>query len=485
MAIPQWFNVALYMRNKLAQVRADEPQAGWDGDSVNAAFIRSGFLGDEGAYRHFLDYGQDEGVSPNQYFNAAQYLSFKTALFYNTSAPSVTAEQRAFVKTAIENAGMSLWDHYNQFGSAEGVNPSNFFDNETYMLKKLAHCKAMDGSSAWTMEKLVTAFQNAGLSALEHYELYGKNENIAASRVTKDLAPEGRDQDVNPSGDKACVVVEALDRDGAADGPFEGIHFNTLNFLYNGEQKSVKISTLASYDSYEELAGALQTALDAQHPTLGISAGIGKSFMSNTHEGKGIVLYSPNADVEELEFSDIRGITESGGSTDFIHYEANIKDNAIALEIIDSRGVRYDDPLATATVRGLKFMIDGEEITLNFNSAVDSYADLCDAVQNAIDSAVPQYNLQASLGDFFNMPGAASNDGTVLNWIAGQKVVISSATPHTFTMQQGLSAFITSGTSPYSWSVYQDTTSAQLTDQSSPLSVLGVQEMDPALPPAA
>lgn len=86
----------------------------------------------------------------------------------------------------------SAWDfdpylHYLQYGSAEGINPSNAFDDSEYLASKLADLQADAATSAdWagkTVDDVKAAFAAAGLSALGHYQAYGKDEGIAVTAV--------------------------------------------------------------------------------------------------------------------------------------------------------------------------------------------------------------------------------------------------------------------------------------------------------------
>ena len=69
MAVSQkWFDYATYMANKLAQMKALEPNAGWNDTKLTAAFESAGFKGDEGAYKHFQKYGHKTSRGTHRYF---------------------------------------------------------------------------------------------------------------------------------------------------------------------------------------------------------------------------------------------------------------------------------------------------------------------------------------------------------------------------------------------------------------------------------
>ncbi len=82
--VKPWFNYNTYMANKLAQMQAAEPTAGWTADSLKAAFEKAGFYGDTGAQAHFNQYGHKEDVSPNKMFDATYYYQAKALQWYQT-----------------------------------------------------------------------------------------------------------------------------------------------------------------------------------------------------------------------------------------------------------------------------------------------------------------------------------------------------------------------------------------------------------------
>lgn len=191
MATPKWFDADVYMQNKLAQLKAQEPDAGWTLDRLYDAFRKGGFVGAEGQYEHFVKFGAAEEVAPNAYFNADEYYAAKAKQYYEEELKQEftgSEEQIAYVKAKIKDAGMNAWTHYQQFGSAEGVNPSNAFDASDYCAAKAeamnkAGQKAPDGTE-WTAEKIAEAIDQAGMSVLEHYLTFagtGKGEVAAGS----------------------------------------------------------------------------------------------------------------------------------------------------------------------------------------------------------------------------------------------------------------------------------------------------------------
>ena len=212
MATPKWLDANAYMQNKLAQLKAQEPDAGWTLDKVYDAFRAADFVGTEGQYEHFVQYGADEDVAPNAYFDADEYYAAKAKQYYEEELKQEftgSEEQIAYVKSLIKDAGMNAWTHYQQFGSAEGVNPSNAFDASDYCAAKAeamnnAGQKAPDGTD-WTAESIAKAIDDAGMSVLEHYLTYaGTGEGEVAAGSTY---PVSGDEQVSKPGETFTLTT--------------------------------------------------------------------------------------------------------------------------------------------------------------------------------------------------------------------------------------------------------------------------------------
>lgn len=205
MATEAWFDYNVYMANKLAQMKTSDPSGNWNMDKLVAAFNDAGFMGAEGAQQHFLLFGANEEVAPNVFFDADEYYEAKAAEFYKKSPKDVTDLDTANMKIAIHNAGMNAWTHYTQFGSSEGVNPSNAFNSSAYMSAKLAAMQVAEPDKGWTMEMLNKAFQDAGFSALQHFALFGgKGAGEVAETYNPSKMPDAyavpEEQQVKPGG---------------------------------------------------------------------------------------------------------------------------------------------------------------------------------------------------------------------------------------------------------------------------------------------
>ena len=202
----KWFDPTVYMQNKLAQMQATDPAYAMS--DLVAAFAKAGFVGPEGYFQHFQQFGAAEEVAPNAYFNANEYYAAKAAQFYGDKFDG-SELQIAQVKTLINKEGMNAWTHYQQFGSAEGVNPSNAFDASDYCAAKAeamnkAGQKDPDGKD-WTAESIAKAIDDAGMSVLEHYLTYaGTGEGEVAAGSTYPVSED--EQVVLPNPGKTVVV---------------------------------------------------------------------------------------------------------------------------------------------------------------------------------------------------------------------------------------------------------------------------------------
>lgn len=231
----KWFDPTVYMQNKLAQMQATDPA--YTMSDLVAAFAKAGFVGEEGYFNHFMQFGAAEEVAPNAYFNANEYYAAKAAQFYGDKFDG-SELQIAQVKTLINKEGMNAWTHYQQFGSAEGVNPSNAFDASAYCAAKAlamndAGLKDAAGND-WTADSIKTAIDQAGMSVLEHYLTYaGTGEGEVAAGSTYPVADD--DQVAHP-GETVVVDGTATTYTGTAgddtfyvDTKAELQEYNTLD----------------------------------------------------------------------------------------------------------------------------------------------------------------------------------------------------------------------------------------------------------------
>lgn len=172
-----FFDTAYYLASKLAQLQKAEPtNALWQGSNalvnLQNAIAAAGYTPES----HFLAFGSAELTSPNKFFNPEEYLAAKAIQANADKVDGKTDWTSATIALAIHNAGMSVYEHFQQFGWKEGVNPSNSFDVAKYMDAKLLQMQATDPT--YTKEQLIAAFDAAGIDPLAHSQLYGAAEGL-------------------------------------------------------------------------------------------------------------------------------------------------------------------------------------------------------------------------------------------------------------------------------------------------------------------
>lgn len=180
---PAWFDEAYYLSSKLAQLRSKGLTQYQNIVDVKVALEAAGYT----PFSHFQAMGLIERTSPNQYFNATEYLNAKAQQV--NAKQGVTTWDADKIALAIYDAGMTIWEHFQKFGWKEGVNPSNAFDVNAYFESKLAAVQAKDPDGGWTLEKVKAAFEEAGLDPITHYVEYGKNEEGVTVSPAKDPVP--------------------------------------------------------------------------------------------------------------------------------------------------------------------------------------------------------------------------------------------------------------------------------------------------------
>lgn len=317
MANPKWFDADVYMQNKLAQMQASDPDYSW-GDLLEA-FAGAGYVGPEGYYAHFVQFGAAEDVAPNAYFDADEYYAAKAKQYYEEELKQEftgSEYQIATVKTLINAAGYNAWTHYQQFGSAEGVNPSNAFDASDYCAAKAeamnkAGQKAPDGTD-WTAEKVAKAIDDAGMSVLEHYLTYaGTGEGEVAAGSTY---PVSGDEQVSKPGETFTLTTGVDNLVGTAGDDV----FSAVN---DEADKSV----LGAFDSIDGGAGNDTLNITDTATAAGVTFSFPADFSMKSVENVTIATtgainidLSDNADVVSIK-GDARGeagstVTASGNT---------------------------------------------------------------------------------------------------------------------------------------------------------------------------
>lgn len=307
--VPAWFSSSVYFQNKLTSLGQ-----GWTRDALNAAFTSAGYsLDAAGMYRHFLDFGNSEGVSPNSLFNTQQYLENKAADFFGVSNP--TNSQIALMASAITAAGMTVWEHYCQYGWREGINPSDAFDANQYFTDKLGQL-----GGGWTTTSVMQAFANAQLNPVTHYYSYGIQEGLNAKPVST-----SEPSVPIPSVKYSVLHLRMMDISGYSDGsslldnPFDQLTFtyvkpNNVKLTCEIKLRDEDVNLYKGENArYYLLVQAFEHALaDAGLDSL-ISVRLGKTYiqidpLSGTQLTGNQIIFTANAGY----FDSVIGFSSSG-----------------------------------------------------------------------------------------------------------------------------------------------------------------------------
>lgn len=118
------------------------------------------------------------------YFNASEYLQNKTDALNAYREGGHSNWTTASTLKAIQDAGMTVWEHFSWYGAFEraadggyGINPSSYFDLDRYYTEKIVQCRNVE-SISYTKQSLVDVFQGAGLNPLTHFAYYGYAESL-------------------------------------------------------------------------------------------------------------------------------------------------------------------------------------------------------------------------------------------------------------------------------------------------------------------
>lgn len=183
MAVPAWFQYKVYRANKLADLN-EQFNNKYDALTLAQAFEAAGYPNtEEGMYKHFEDYGNDENISPNKYFDPDYYYQAKAADYFGVkNINRVSDAQVQYIKEAFAKYGFSAWDHYTKFGFAEGIDPNANFSTSAYLNAKLESLQKTDPSA--TLDDVINAFKANGLNPIIHYYGWGQFEGLPDSAIS-------------------------------------------------------------------------------------------------------------------------------------------------------------------------------------------------------------------------------------------------------------------------------------------------------------
>lgn len=170
---PLWFNESVYMLNKLDQLQNQGSEITTIQD-LRAAFLDANLT----SYEHYQQFGDAEGLNPSAYFNRTEYLQAKANQLNRIKEGGKEDWNAESVQTAFTNAGLTAGDHFSKFGWMENVNPSNSFDVSSYL-----DAKAAQMGNGYTVSELKKVMTQSGIDPVGHYMAYGGGEGLRPSAV--------------------------------------------------------------------------------------------------------------------------------------------------------------------------------------------------------------------------------------------------------------------------------------------------------------
>lgn len=170
---PLWFNESVYMLNKFDQLQAQGSEISTMQD-LRAAFLDANLT----PYEHYQQFGDAEGLNPNSYFNRAEYMQAKANQLNRIKEGDKDTWDVEAVQKAFTDAGITAGEHFGTYGWLENVNPSNSFDVSNYL-----EAKAAQMGNGYTVSEVKKDFMQQGADPVGHYMVYGAREGLRTSAV--------------------------------------------------------------------------------------------------------------------------------------------------------------------------------------------------------------------------------------------------------------------------------------------------------------
>lgn len=405
-----YFDSANYLTQKLAQLQKVDPAGELNGgkpwtttDEVNTVLADQGFTPES----HFEAYGKFEGLSPVKEFNADEYYALKAAQLnaMNNGAgfePNGNAWTAAQAEQAIKDAGLSAWDHYVQYGSKEGVSPSNSLDEGKYLQAKAEALNAAnyEGRNDWTPEQVKAAIEQGGMTVLDHYEQYAGKGDLEAAAIPATGPNPYEVSDQPTPGDTLTLTTGKDVLSPTAEDP--AFRTTADADVINGEVKTSSTSTLNAGDQIDGGAG-MDTLNVAMHNNF---TGFTDGFMKNVE-----VVNLTNAGSKAYSFSTKN---MEGVETYNLKGAVNLKDVAstdAAVNLADLASGAMSVAYAADAVKGTE---DALKLGLsNVGTAGEGNAEKSVSVTAA---GIENLNVTASGSNIVDLSGV--KDATALN-VAG------------------------------------------------------------------
>ena len=431
------FDQSYYLASKLAQLRSTG-EVDADGNAYTMASLTA-TLAAQGMspLQHYLQFGRDEGLNPNAWFNESEYLNAKLAQLHSTGETDANGDPYtlASLRQAISDAGMTPLEHYEQFGHAETnadgtlINPSNAFDANAYVAAKLYQLQTTGSSeeqTAWADKSpadVLAALEDASLSPVSHYVQYGADEANAAGvalvqtvpseqRVSNDPLRNDLGQNVpsnyndptpGPDAAEAAPVTKPADMGGlAAESISPGVVPPEAPVAVPGDDAYVA-PTPGTVDTNE---APVVPETDPDSGLLVLPDAEPEPEPEPGAPGGGTSPSDPSFSVNETE----NVISFTG-----------VKDNSISLNVDENGTATFTSGGESATVEGFSSIM-----TITLGSGQTLTADLADLDGLTVTGGTVEGRLeQTTIDDFSTDSGAYGEDGWTTDRDAPKNFAIS------------------------------------------------------------
>lgn len=431
------FDQSYYLASKLAQLHStgemDANGNAYTMESLTATLAAQGMS----PLQHYLQFGRDEGLNPNAWFNESEYLNAKLAQLHSTGETDANGDPYtlASLRQAISDAGMTPLEHYEQFGHAETnadgtlINPSNAFDANAYVAAKLYQLQTTGSSeeqTAWADKSpadVLAALEDASLSPVSHYVQYGADEANAAGvalvqtvpseqRVSNDPLRNDLGQNVpsnyndptpGPDAAEAAPVTKPADMGGlAAESISPGVVPPEAPVAVPGDDAYVA-PTPGTVDTNET---PVVPETDPDSGLLVLPDAEPEPEPEPGTPGGGTSPSDPSFSVNETE----DGISFTG-----------VKDNSISLNVDENGTATFTSGGESATVEGFSSIT-----TITLGSGQTLTADLADLDGLTVTGGTVEGRLeQTTTDDFSTDSGAYGEDGWTTDRDAPKNFAIS------------------------------------------------------------
>lgn len=178
-------------------------------------------------------------------FDSQFYLGQKLAQLQEQDAAQYGDWTTDDVQNAFDEAGLTAEQHYENYGYIEGLSPNAQFDSTAYLQDKLAQLQEAGEDGFETIADVANAFQASGLSPLEHYNQYGQDEGLTATPVEGvDDGGDDSDNDGEPTvpTPSTDIQFDSSEKDGTV------VTVDNAGNLHEEQGDTVKHIGKAEYD---------------------------------------------------------------------------------------------------------------------------------------------------------------------------------------------------------------------------------------------